>query len=73
MNHCLDKIRQRLISRLESEQLWGFDHVTQVIEAILTHEDYAYRWQTSAATIKLADIYRRIVLAQVQKNRSETT
>lgn len=51
-------LRAKLIYALEYEQLWGFDYVTQALQAIVSHEDFAERWESSPYTTDLAYTYR---------------
>ena len=55
------RIKFKLINRIENEQLWGFDTIREALHAILTHEDYAIRWDVSLNTKFLADAYKKTV------------
>ena len=55
----LNRTKNRLVSRLYKEELWGFDTLREVFQAILTHDDYAYRWDVELNTKFLVDAYRR--------------
>lgn len=64
------ELKSRLVSKIEQYQLLGFDYASQALHAILTHDDYATRWDIAddERFIDLADQYRFRVYRMIKQN-----
>jgi len=65
------ELKSKLISRIETHQRLGFDYNGQALHAILTHDDYASRWDIAddERFIELADQYRFRVFRMIKQNK----